>query len=155
MDIKTFYNERQTKLQEFQNEYNELKIQYKNSLQQYLEDSSKLQSVLDVNKQLNDLITEFIGKSGSQFDEQTINDLTNDILLYQQQYKELKNSKNSNEKAQQILNSETITLNDLKYKYNIFLGIFIICILIIIYYIFITPKQSILVSLKSQPLPMM
>jgi len=155
MDIKTFYNERQTKLQEFQNEYNELKIQYKNSLQQYLEDSSKLQGVLDVNKQLNDLITEFIGKSGSQFDEQTINDLTNDILLYQQQYKELKNSKNSNEKAQQILNSETITLNDLKYKYNIFLGIFIICILIIIYYIFITPKQSILVSLKSQPLPMM
>jgi predicted nuclease with TOPRIM domain len=155
MDIKTFYNERQTKLQEFQNEYNELKIQYKNSLQQYLEDSSKLQSVLDVNKQLNDLITEFIGKSGSQFDEQTINDLTNDILLYQQQYKELKNSKNSNEKAQQILNSETITLNDLKYKYNIFLGIFIVCILIIIYYIFITPKQSILVSLKSQPLPMM
>jgi hypothetical protein len=155
MDIKTFYNERQTKLQEFQNEYNELKIQYKNSLQQYLKDSSKLQGVLDVNKQLNDLITEFIGKSGSQFDEQTINDLTNDILLYQQQYKELKNSKNSNEKAQQILNSETITLNDLKYKYNIFLGIFIICILIIIYYIFITPKQSILVSLKSQPLPMM
>jgi hypothetical protein len=155
MDIKTFYNERQTKLQEFQNEYNELKIQYKNSLQQYLEDSSKLQYVLDVNKQLNDLITEFIGKSGSQFDEQTINDLTNDILLYQQQYKELKNSKNSNEKAQQILNSETITLNDLKYKYNIFLGIFIVCILIIIYYIFITPKQSILVSLKSQPLPMM
>jgi len=155
MDIKTFYNERQTKLQEFQNEYNELKIQYKNSLQQYLEDSSKLQGVLDVNKQLNDLITEFIGKSGSQFDEQTINDLTNDILLYQQQYKELKNSKNSNEKAQQILNSETITLNDLKYKYNIFLGIFIFCILIIIYYIFITPKQSILVSLKSQPLPMM
>jgi hypothetical protein len=155
MDIKTFYNERQTKLQEFQNEYNELKIQYKNSLQQYLEDSSKLQGVLDVNKQLNDLITEFIGKSGSQFDEQTINDLTNDILLYQQQYKELKNSKNSNEKAQQILNSETITLNDLKYKYNIFLGIFIVCILIIIYYIFITPKQSILVSLKSQPLPMM
>jgi len=155
MDIKTFYNERQTKLQEFQNEYNELKIQYKNSLQQYLEDSSKLQGVLDVNKQLNDLITEFIGKSGSQFDEQTINDLTNDILLYQQQYKELKNSKNSNEKAQQILNFETITLNDLKYKYNIFLGIFIFCILIIIYYIFITPKQSILVSLKSQPLPMM
>ena len=155
MDIKTFYNERQTKLQEFQNEYNELKIQYKNSLQQYLEDSSKLQGVLDVNKQLNDLITEFIGKSGSKFDEQTINDLTNDIILYQQQYKELKNSKNSNEKAQQILNSETITLNDLKYKYNIFLGIFIICILIIIFYIFITPKQSILVSLKSQPLPMM
>lgn len=155
MDIKTFYNQRQTNLQEFQNEYNELKIQYRNSLQQYLEDSSKLQSVLDVNKQLNDLITEFIGKSGSQFDEQTINDLTNDILLYQQQYKELKNSKNSNEKAQQILNSETITLNDLKYKYNIFLGIFILCIIIIIYYIFITPKQSILVSLKSQPLPMM
>lgn len=155
MDIKTFFNQRQTNLQEFQNEYNELKIQYRNSLQQYLEDSSKLQSVLDVNKQLNDLITEFIGKSGSQFDEQTINDLTNDILLYQQQYKELKNSKNSNEKAQQILNSETITLNDLKYKYNIFLGIFILCIIIIIYYIFITPKQSILVSLKSQPLPMM
>jgi len=155
MDIKTFYNQRQTNLQEFHNEYNELKIQYRNSLQQYLEDSSKLQSVLDVNKQLNDLITEFIGKSGSQFDEQTINDLTNDILLYQQQYKELKNSKNSNEKAQQILNSETITLNDLKYKYNIFLSIFILCIIIIIYYIFITPKQSILVSLKSQPLPMM
>lgn len=155
MDIKTFFNQRQTNLQEFQNEYNELKIQYRNSLQQYLEDSSKLQSVLDVNKQLNDLITEFIGKSGSQFDEQTINDLTNDILSYQQQYKELKNSKNSNEKAQQILNSETITLNDLKYKYNIFLGIFILCIIIIIYYIFITPKQSILVSLKSQPLPMM
>ena len=151
MDIKQYQADRENDLRTFKAEYADLKEQYTVLLSDVINDSSKLSEVLDTNKHLSDLINEFIGKSGSKFDNQVIKDLTNDIIMYQNEYQQLKNSKKSSEDAERILNKESLNLNSLEFKFNLFLGIFLLCILFIIYLIFTVPKQSMLQSLILQP----
>jgi len=152
MDIKQYQIDREHEFNEFQSEYTDLKTQYTSLLTEVINDSSKLQDVLDTNKHLNDLITDFISKSRTKFDERVIQDLTNDIILYQKEYHQLKNSKKASEDAEKILNKEIVNLYGIQMKFNIFLLLLFLCILFIIYLIFKVPKQSVLMTPIFQPL---
>lgn len=151
MDIKQYQIDREKELSSFKTDIDDLKGQYTLLLNEVIHDDSKLQDILDINKHLTDRMHQFISESGTKFDKQVIQDLTNKIILYQNEYHQLKNSKETSEEANKILNKDLLNLNKIEYQFNIFLGILFLVILFVIYLIFTVPKQSLLQRTIFQP----
>jgi hypothetical protein len=140
MDIKQYQLNREQDLQTFKSEYDELKALYINFLTQAIYDSSKIEQVLDTNKSLSDLVQNFIGQSQNKFDSETINKLTNEIIEYQKEYKELKSSEEKTKHLKKILTKENTRLVDIQTEFTQYLWIFLGGIFILIILIFITPS---------------
>ncbi len=142
MDIKQYQNDRRQDLEAFKAQYGDLKTQYLTYLSQAVQDPEKIQSVLDTNKSLVTLVNEFIAESQNKFDASTIQDLTDEILMYQQEYQDIQESTQKAKTAQNILNADTKKLQSMQYQFNIYLLILGIGILFVIYLIFTVPSTS-------------
>jgi len=142
MDIKQYQLNREKDLQTFKSEYDDLKAVYINFLTQAVYDSSKVEQVLDANKSLTDLVQHFISQSRTKFDSETINDLTNQIIEYQKEYKDIKSSNKKTKLFKEILNKENARLVDIQTEFTQYLWFFLAGILILIILIFTTPSGS-------------
>jgi dGTP triphosphohydrolase len=142
MDIKQYQLNLEKDLQTFKSEYDDLKAVYINFLTQAVYDSSKVEQVLDANKSLTDLVQHFISQSRTKFDSETINDLTNQIIEYQKEYKDIKSSNKKTKLFKEILNKENARLVDIQTEFTQYLWFFLAGILILIILIFTTPSGS-------------
>lgn len=142
MDIKQYQLNREKDLQTFKSEYDDLKAVYINFLTQAIYDPSKVEQVLDTNKSLSDLVQNFIGESQNKFDSETLNNLTDEIIQYQKEYKDLKTSQQKTKVLKTILNKENTRLTDIQTEFTQYLWFFLGGCIILIILIFITPSVS-------------
>jgi hypothetical protein len=142
MDIKQYQLNREKDLQTFKSEYEDLKALYINFLTQAIYDSSKIEQVLDTNKSLSDLVQNFIGESQNKFDSETLNNLTDEIIQYQKEYKDLKSSQHKTKVLKTILNKENTRLTDIQTEFTQYFWIFLAGTVILIILIFIAPSGS-------------
>jgi outer membrane receptor for Fe3+-dicitrate len=140
MDIRQYQLDREQDFQAFKTQYDDLKARYISSLTQAVYDSSKVQDVLDANKSLVTLVTEFIAESQDKFDTKTIEDLTQQIILYQQEYQKIKDSREKSKTLIEILNKENSRLEYIQTEFNTYLWILFGCIVFLIFLIFRVPS---------------
>jgi hypothetical protein len=140
MDIRQYQLDRQQDFQAFKTQYDDLKARYISSLTQAVYDSSKVQDVLDANKSLVTLVTDFIAESQDKFDTKTIEDLTQQIILYQQEYQKIKDSREKSKTLIEILNKENSRLEYIQTEFNTYLWILFGCIVFLIFLIFRVPS---------------
>lgn len=142
MDIRQYQLDREQDFQVFKTQYDDLKARYISSLTQAVYDSSKIQDVLNANKSLVELVTAFIAESQDKFDTKTIEDLTQQIILYQQEYQKIKNSHEKSKTLIEILNKENSRLEYIQTEFNTYLWILLGCIIFLIYLIFRVPSVT-------------
>jgi hypothetical protein len=140
MDIQQYQLDREQDFQAFKTQYDDLKARYISLLNQAIYDSSKVQDVLDVNKSLVTLVNEFIAESQDKFDTKTIQDLTQQIILYQQEYQKIKHSREKSKTLINILNKENSRLEIIQSEFNTYLWVLFSCIVFLIILIFRVPS---------------
>lgn len=142
MDIIKYQKDRDAELSEFKKEYTDLKVQYMRDLTDaiYEKDPEKqnelVQAVISTNTQLAQHVRDFLSKAGSKYDPAVTSQLTKDIIDYQNETRELNESKHKTDTMQNLLTKNQSELDTLKTNFNIFLGLLIVGILVVIFLIF-------------------
>jgi len=156
MDIQQTNNDRSKELDAFKKEYVDLKVQYQQSLTQavYETDPAKqadeIRKVLDVNAQLAQHVRTFIQSSQQKFNPDMISKLTADIIHYQQEYESIKKAEDKNKVLSDTLNQKRNILDALHHQFNLYLGLFLSLIVIILMLIFRTSLVQLTQSLTPQ-----
>jgi hypothetical protein len=141
MDIKHYQVDRKKDLDTFQSEYAELKSQYIKYLSAAINDSSQIPQVLETNKLLAQHVRDFIAKSQTNFNTQFIQDLTNDIIMYQKEFADIQSTKKKAKTLQDVLDKETERLKNVEYYFNMLLFGLITCIVLIIFLMIRVPSR--------------
>lgn len=151
MEIKEFQNSRNSRLAEFQKEYNFLKTQYSTTLLSAIQESDPasqqklISNILQINTELSDqikgILTDLNQGSGS-FNPKTLDDLTQDLIEYQRQYQEIQNNKDKVKTLKLIYGSNKEKLKETTFMYNIYLAVLIILILLVVYFVLKTSFVS-------------
>ena len=151
MEVRKFQNSRNSKLAEFEKEYSSLKTQYTSALSSAINESdntkqqSLIQDVLEVNTKMAAAVQEIVSaiSQGSEtFNPKTIDQLTNDLIKYQKDYQDIKESNDKLETLQIIRNTTNESLSNAEWMYNLYLFGLISLIIFVIFLIFSTPTQS-------------
>jgi hypothetical protein len=155
MDIKEFQQSRNSKLAEFQKEYNFLKTQYSSTLLAAIQEQDPasqqqlISTLLKLNEELSNQVRTIITdiNQGSQsFDPKTLDDLTNDLIEYQKQYHEIQNNKDKLQTLKMIYSTNKNKLEETTFMYNMYLAALIILTFVVIYYVMRTSSVSSVVS---------
>lgn len=142
MDLIKYQTERDTELDKFKKDYSDLKVQYRRLLVDavYEKDPAAqaglVKQVLDINAELSTHVREFLGQPSGKLDQKTVSDLTNDIIKYQNEYSEIKNSEDKAKSIQFILNQKQTQLSTMQSQFNILMGMLGLGILIMLFLIF-------------------
>jgi hypothetical protein len=151
MEIKEFQDSRNSKLSEFQKEYNFLKTQYSSTLLsaiQELDPASQQQlisRVLQLNSELSSLIRNILtdlNQGSNSFNPKTLDDLTNDLIEYQKQYQEIQNNKDKLQTLKMIYSSSKDKLEKTEFMYNMYLAALIILTFLVIFLVMRTSSIS-------------
>jgi hypothetical protein len=142
MEIKEFQESRNSKLEEFQKEYNFLKTQYSSTLLAAIQEpdpeaqqklvSTVLQLNTELSNQVRGILTELNQGSGS-FDPKTLDDLTNDLIEYQKQYHEIQTNKDRLQTLKIIYSTNKEKLKETEFMYNLYVAALIILTFVAIY----------------------
>lgn len=150
MDVRQFQHQRDTQLHEFQGSYDHLKQQYNHLLTSAIaepdpgQQSKLVQQILQVNAELASQVRDFLKKaSASPYDAKSVAELTDELIQYQHQYQDIQNSKNKAETLRRVHEQSTQTLEKTKFQYNLYLGILIFALVILLLLVFRVPSQSI------------
>ena len=151
MDIIQYQKDRDTEVATFQKSYNDLKTKYSSLLSDAVNEqdpanqASLVQQVLQVNAELSSEVRAFIAQSGQKegYDPKVLTEINQDLIDYQNQYNDIKTTQDMTLTLQNILNAKQNELGTAKNKYNIFLGLLIFAILVVLFLIFRTPSQGI------------
>jgi hypothetical protein len=144
MDISQYQKDRASELKKFRKEYSDLKSTYSQLLTQavYETDPGKqaelVKQILSTNSGLAQHVREFVQSSRGKFDPALISELTADIIRYQKEFEAIQSASDKSAALQNILNREKIELNNLDSQFNIWLGILLGGIVIILVLIFKT-----------------
>jgi hypothetical protein len=151
MEIKEFQESRNSKLEEFQKEYNFLKTQYSSTLLAAIQEpdpeaqqklvSTVLQLNTELSNQVRGILTELNQGSGS-FDPKTLDDLTNDLIEYQKQYHEIQTNKDRLQTLKIIYSTNKEKLKETEFMYNLYVAALIILTFVAIYLVMRTNSVS-------------
>jgi hypothetical protein len=144
MEVKQFRDARNEKLSEFQSQFTINKELYSSTLHNAIiePDPAKqeqlIQEVLQINAQLSTNLRDIVGelsKGTDAFDPKTIDELTEDLIKYQQQYEEIQKSQDK-AKTLRMINASTLQkLQDATNKYYALFYSLIALVFIIIFLI--------------------
>lgn len=158
MEIKQFQDSRNAKLAEFQKEYNFLKTQYSSNLLAAIQEpdpaaqqkliSTVLQLNTELSSQLRGILTD-MNQGSDSFDPKTLEDLTNDLIEYQKQYREIQDNKDKLKTLKMIYATNKEKLEETQTMYNIYLGALIVLTFLVIFLVFRTPGTSIVDTVTS------
>jgi|UniRef100_A0A6C0AI99 hypothetical protein len=142
MDIKAFQDSRQAELDAFLANYATLKTKYSAALSAAIgeRDSGQqvilVQKVLDANTQLTAAVRTILGSlssSTSDIDTATLNQLTADLVKYQQDFLTLQQSTDKLQTLKMIQNTTQSDLQRALTLYNVYiLALCILCVIVII-----------------------
>jgi hypothetical protein len=144
MDISQYQKDRESEMKKFRKEYSDLKSTYSQLLTQavYETDPGKqaelVKQILSTNSALAQHVREFVQGSRGKFDPAIISELTADIIRYQKEFDSIQSASDKSSALQNILNKEKIQLADLHSQFNIWLGVLLGAIVIILVLIFKT-----------------
>jgi hypothetical protein len=142
MDLLKYQTDRETDLQGFRKDYDDLKVQYRRVLLEavYEKDPAAqaglIKQVLDTNAELSTHIREFLGKPNNTFDPKTVSDLTEDIVKYQKEYSDIRNSEHKVNTVRSILTRKETELDAVQMQFNVLLALLGLGILVLIILIF-------------------
>jgi hydroxymethylpyrimidine pyrophosphatase-like HAD family hydrolase len=148
MDIGQYQKDRALELKKFRKEYSDLKSVYSQLLTQavYETDTGKqaelVKQILSTNSGLAQHVREFVQSSRGKFDPALISELTADIIRYQKEFEAIQSASDKAVALQNILNKEKNQLNDLHSQFNIWLGVLLGAIVIILLLIFRTSLKQ-------------
>jgi hypothetical protein len=162
MEVKQFRDSRNEKLSEFQKEFTDNKELYSSALHNAIletdpaQQEQLIQQVLQINAELSSGLRTIIGdlnKGTDSFDPKTIDDLTDDLIKYQQQYEEIQKSKNRAATLRLIKGSTLKNLQDATSKYYALFYSLIALVFILIFIIIRTGWNNMpsLTSFFTQP----
>lgn len=121
-----------------------MKTQYTSRLTQavYETDSGKqaelVKQVLSINSELAQHVRGFVQSSRGKFDPALISELTADIIRYQKEFEAIEKSSDKSKALRGILNKEQEELSVLHKSFNMYLGIFLGLITLVLVLIFRT-----------------
>jgi hypothetical protein len=136
MDLHAFADSRKTDLQNFQTQYEGLKSQYSMTITAAIQEADPasqntlIQKVLTMNQNMSDAIRGIITKLSqgtTEIDTATVDQLTLDLIKYQQDYQNLKDSMDKLQTLKMIEATTNSRLQSAVSAYNIYL--FALCIL--------------------------
>lgn len=151
MEIKDFQSTRNSKLDEFQKTYEALKRDYSSTMELAIQekDAAKqkelVSKVLSINAELSSELKTIISEiyKGSDYvPSKTMDELTEDLVAYQQQYSQIEKGKNRIETLRLINQTNQTRLNDTTLKFYVYIGVFVLLIFIVIYLVFRTNMKS-------------
>ncbi len=158
MEIKQFQDSRNTQLDEFEKGYNFLKTQYSSSVLAAIQESDPaaqqqlISKILEINSELSDqvrnILTE-LNKGQDSFNPKTLEDLTADLINYQQQYQEIQKNKDKLQTLKLIYSSSKQKLQDTTTMYNIYLGVLILLTFVVVFLVFKTAWSSVASTVTS------
>jgi len=151
MDIIQYQKDRDGEVAVFQKSYTDLKTKYSSLLSDAVHEQDPatqaqlVQQILQVNGELSSEVRAFIAQSGQKegYDPKVLQEISEDLITYQNQYNDIKTTADMTLTLQNILNAKQNEVQSLRQKYNIFIGLLIFAILIILFLIFRTPAQGI------------
>ena len=155
MEIKEFENERNEKIAEFQKSYNFLKTQYSSSLLAAIQEKDPAQQqqlisrVLQINSDLSEAIREIVSqitKGTDSISSTTLDKLTQNLIEYQKQYREIQNNKDRLQTIKIIYSNNKQKLKETEFMYNMYLAALIVLTLLVIYFVMRTNTVSDTVS---------
>ena len=156
MDINQYQKDRESELQNFKKEYADSRAEYTRLLSSavYEPDPEKqsdlVKQVMELNTQLSASIRAFIGESSGKFDPKTISDMTNEIIMYQKEYNDLKEGETKQASFQSIYDREEEKLSRTRSQFNLFLSMMLAGIAFIIMMIFMTPSGPLIPTQEFQ-----
>jgi hypothetical protein len=144
MDIGKYQRDRDSELKAFQKEYSELKTQYNTLLSRavYETDTGKqadlVKQVLSINSGLAQHVREFVQSSRGKFDPALISELTADIIRYQKEFEAIQTSSDKAVALKNVLDKEKNQLNTLHSQFDLYLGVLLGGVVLILILIFRT-----------------
>jgi hypothetical protein len=139
--MQEFVDSRNTDLQNFQTQYAALKTEYSTAISAAIQETSPaaqntlIQKVLTTNQNLTETIRDIITKLSQgtdQIDTAILDDLTADLIKYQQDYKNLKTSVDKLQTLKMIQATTTKKLDAAIWAYYVYLAALCILCLVII-----------------------
>ena len=160
MEIKDFQDSRNAQLIEFAESYDFLKKEYSRSLlaaineQDAASQQKLISTVLDINSELSSLVSGVLSelnKGTDGVDPKTLDDLTNDLIIYQQQYQEIKVNKDKLQTLKIIYGSNKTKLETVTNMYNIYLGILVLLTFLVLFLVIRTGWSATVYSTITSP----
>jgi hypothetical protein len=142
MDIQKFQDSRERELDSFQKTYSDLKSQYSQLSLSAIQETDPekqqgmIQEILELNAELSTQLRNILGilnKGDSEYNTTTIDQLTNDLIKYQKQYKEIVEAKDRSTTLKLIHATTTKNLEDASQEFNIYLIILALLCLVIVF----------------------
>ena len=148
MDIGRYQSDRASELKAFKKEYSDLKLNYTTLLSQavYETDTGKqaelVKQILNTNSGLAQHVRDFVQQSQGKFDPVLISELTADIIRYQKEYQSIQESADKSIALKNVLNREKNELNALHSQFDIWLGVLLTGIVIVLVLLFRTSLKQ-------------
>ena len=161
MDIKKFQESRSSRKEELRDGYIFLIGEYNQALIAAIQETNPtkqqalISRVLQINKEITEHVRTFIAeinKGTGDFDPKTLEDLTADLVKYQEQYIEIQSNKNRLETLKYIYSFNKGKLESTTNMYNIYLGVLALLIFIILFLVIRTAWSDTVYSTITKPL---
>lgn len=150
MDVKKFQDSRNAELVGFKKQYQFLKGEYASALSAAIKEPDPSQQVIliqrvqQINAQLADelrSIINILNKGTSGFDHKELDDLTNDLIMYQKEYSEIEKSKDKVDTLKLISQTTSEKLNNATFMYYVYIAI-LVSLSVYIAYLVLTTTWS-------------
>ena len=142
MDIISYQKQRDSDLKEFEDQYSALKEKYTTAISSaaYEDDIQKqaefIKTVLEINTNLASEVRAFVAKIGDDYDPKAVQHLTDDLIKYQEEYASIQHATDMTKTLEMILHADQSKINDMRFQFNIYIGLLLIGIATILFYIF-------------------
>jgi hypothetical protein len=142
MEVKAFQDARNSELDAFKKQYAFLKGEYSSALSSAIKEHDPtqqqilIQRVQQINAQLGEELHKIVGylnKDTKGFDKKDLNDLTNDLIQYQQDYREIEKSKDKVTTLKLIKNTTVESLQNATIMHSVYIAILILLSLFVGY----------------------
>lgn len=158
MDIKLFQAERNLRLQEFNKKYEFLKQEYHSAVLAAIQEQNPknqqelITRILSINTDLSNELRSVISdlyKGSEVVPSATMDQLTDDLIKYQQQYSEIEKGKDRLQTLKLISQTNDKKLSDTNLMFNVYIGLLVFLVFIIGYLVFRTNIRYALSSVSS------
>jgi DNA repair exonuclease SbcCD ATPase subunit len=147
MEVKEFQDARNSELDAFKKQYASLKSKYSSALssaikeQDASEQARLIQEVQKINAELGQELHKILGylnKDTQGFDKKDLNELTNDLIQYEKDYREIEKSKDKVTTLRIIKNTNRESLHKATVMYYIYMAILLLLSFYVGYLVFST-----------------
>ena len=160
MEVKAFQDARNSELDAFKKQYAFLKNEYSSALSSAIkeQDASQQQTLIQRVQELNGELGQelhkilgYLNKDTQGFDKKDLDELTNDLIQYEKDYREIEKSKDKVTTLKLIKNTTKESLHKATLMYNIYIAILVLLCFYVGYLVFTTSWSQSFKQVITQP----